>query len=70
MGIGIALTTLPIFNSIPATGRGEPLMVRDVSHLFGDERIVLLHHTMRHEPAHLRDFREAALHSMQTPPTG
>lgn len=70
MGIGIALTTPPIFNSLSSPTRGEPLVIRDVSHLFGHERIVLLHHTMRHEPPHIRDFREAAVHSMQTSPKG
>lgn len=70
MGIGIALTTKPVFESIPASpARGETLVIRDVSHLFGDERVVLLHRTVRHELQHVRDFREAAVNSLRATPS-
>jgi DNA-binding transcriptional LysR family regulator len=61
MGIGIALTTIPVFNATAAPTRGAPLVVRDASHIFGDERIVLLQRKARHEPAHIREFREAVV---------
>jgi molybdate transport repressor ModE-like protein len=66
MGIGIALTTRPIFEAMPQ--RGNELVIRDMSHLFGNERIVLLHHLARHEPAHIREFREAMVASLQAAP--
>jgi len=68
MGIGIALTTRPIFEAMPR--RGDSLVIRDVSHILGAERIVLLHRPGRHEPAHVRDFREAMVASLQAPSPG
>lgn len=68
MGIGIALTTRAIFEAMPRRGSG--LVIRDASHLFGEERIVLLHRPARHEPVHVREFRDAMVATLESASPG
>ncbi len=65
MGMGVAILTLPAYEGVPLPQAGEPLAIRDISHLVGHERLVLLHPRGRHERPHVKAFRERVAGTMR-----
>lgn len=64
IGFGIAIGTTARRANLPKPVRGESTMtVRDLTHLFGHEEVVLVHRKGRHEAAHVKTFREMVLHA-------
>lgn len=63
-GMGVAILTLPAYEGTPRPREGEPLVIRDISHLLGHEHLVLLHPKGRHERDHVKAFRERVMASM------
>ena len=59
IGFGIAIGTSAASSKLPKPAAGEaPLMMRDVTSLFGHEKVFLLQRKGRHELPHVRAFRE------------
>lgn len=69
MGFGIAV--VPLAPALAARWRPAQhgrVRIRDVSKLFGRERIVMLHRTGGHELQHIKQFRETVIKAMQRCP--
>ncbi len=62
IGFGVAIGTTARKANLPKPAKGDvALVVRDLTHLFGHEEVVLVHRKGRHEAPHVRAFREMVL---------
>jgi molybdate transport repressor ModE-like protein len=63
--LGITLSTSANSAKLPRPGPGEcELTMRDITHLFGSENVVMLQRKSRHELPHVKAFRELVLKGM------
>jgi DNA-binding transcriptional LysR family regulator len=63
--LGITISTASSKAKLPRPGPGEcELTMRDITHLFGEEKVVLLQRKSRHELPHVKAFREMVLKGM------